>query len=273
MRIMECMQAGLAALSALVMVACDGDSTTPSGSGGTGAVVSSSSGSTAASTGNATGGATGSMAATGSGGAGPGGAGPGGAGPGGSGPGGGGPCAPSPGCDTTDFPANGTCESVGLVNCSHAVINCCIPAAQQNNQACNCFSKCAAPDTPIATPAGDIPIAALGVGDRVYSVSGAAVVAVPLLRVQRVEVVDHEMVRAFFGDVALDLSPGHPTADGRTFGALLLGDALDGSRVTRLERVRIARGATYDILPDSQTGAYFAGGVLVGSTLARSATR
>jgi hypothetical protein len=107
-------------------------------------------------------------------------------------------------------------------------------------------------------------------GDRVYSVSDGAVVAVPILRVQRVEVVDHEMVRASFGDIALEMSPGHPTGDGRTFGTLVVGDSLFGATLGRVERVRIDRGATYDILPATESGTYFAGGVLVGSTLSRS---
>ena len=42
---------------------------------------------------------------------------------------------------------------------------------------------------------------------------------------------------------------------------------LDGAIITRVESVRIDDGATYDLLPDSDTGTYFAAGTLVGSTL------
>jgi hypothetical protein len=68
--------------------------------------------------------------------------------------------------------------------------------------------------------------------------------------------------------VTLEISPGHPTADGRTFGELKSGDALDAAHgVTSVKVVPYAHDRTYDILPASETGAYFAGGALIGSTL------
>lgn len=166
------------------------------------------------------------------------------------------------------------CESVSLANCTHAVSACCIPAEQQQTAACNCFSRCAAPDTPIATPSGERAIATLEPGDLVYSVVGAEVRAVPIRRIQRVEVHDHEMVRVVLSDGGvLEISPGHPTADGRVFGDLGAGDSLDGMTIAKIARVRISKDATYDILPDSDTGTYFAGGVLIGSTLAPAMPR
>jgi hypothetical protein len=68
----------------------------------------------------------------------------------------------------------------------------------------------------------------------------------------------------------LDISAGHPTIDGRTFGDLHAGDELDGVAISSSESIPYAHDATYDILPDSDSGAYFAGGVLIGSTLAQS---
>jgi hypothetical protein len=65
----------------------------------------------------------------------------------------------------------------------------------------------------------------------------------------------------------LRISAPHPTADGRTFGALHAGDSLDGRPVVSAELVPYAEPFTYDILPDSDTGTYFAGGALIGSTL------
>jgi hypothetical protein len=62
-------------------------------------------------------------------------------------------------------------------------------------------------------------------------------------------------------------SPGHPTIDGRTLGQLQPGDALDGARVLSAKRIRYADGYTYDILPSGSTGAYWANGILLGSTL------
>jgi len=69
----------------------------------------------------------------------------------------------------------------------------------------------------------------------------------------------------------LEISGVHPTADGRTFADLHSGDDLDGVRVVGASVIPYAHDATYDILPDSDTGTYFAAGVLIGSTLAASA--
>jgi hypothetical protein len=96
-----------------------------------------------------------------------------------------------------------------------------------------------------------------------------AIVAVPILGTSRTKVRNHHMVRvALANGTVLEVSPGHPTADGRTFGDLGAGDALDRIAVTAVRRVPYAHAFTYDILPASETHAYFAGGALIGSTLA-----
>jgi hypothetical protein len=66
----------------------------------------------------------------------------------------------------------------------------------------------------------------------------------------------------------LEISPGHPTADGRWLGEIRVADVLDGSKIVSAELVPYAHAYTYDILPASSTGAYYAAGVLIGSTLA-----
>ena len=59
-----------------------------------------------------------------------------------------------------------------------------------------CFiCMCASPDTPIATPAGERPIAALREGDLVYSIDGPGIRVVPILRVSRTAVVHHQVMR------------------------------------------------------------------------------
>ena len=130
---------------------------------------------------------------------------------------------------------------------------------------------CADPETPIATPTGDRPIASLRTGDLVYSIDRGQLVVVPIVRTQRTSVTRHHVMRLTLqsGSV-LQITPGHPTADGRRFEALAGGDRLDGIEITAAELVPYRHDATYDILPDSDTGAYFAGGVLIGSTLAES---
>ena len=129
--------------------------------------------------------------------------------------------------------------------------------------------NCAAPDTPIATPSGERPIAELVPGDLVYSVDADGVVVVPLVRVQRVPVAaGHRMVRLTLSTGrVLELSSGHPMADGRLVSDLREGERFDGVAITAHVSVEYAREHTFDILPSSSSGAYFAAGVLVGSTM------
>jgi hypothetical protein len=102
----------------------------------------------------------------------------------------------------------------------------------------------------------------------VYSVDGAAVKAVPLVMVHRTAVSNHHVRRVVLeSGASLEISAGHPTADGRTFGDLRAGALLDQSRIRRVESVPYEHEHTYDILPDSDSGTYFAGGELIGSTL------
>jgi hypothetical protein len=129
--------------------------------------------------------------------------------------------------------------------------------------------KCNAPDTPIATPSGNRPIAALASGDLVYSIHQGQMSIVPIAEARRQAQHDHHVMRLQLATgVVLHISPTHPTADGRTLGDLAADDRLDGVRVVSAELVPYRHSHTYDILPASDTGTYYAGGVLVGSTLA-----
>ena len=49
-------------------------------------------------------------------------------------------------------------------------------------------------------------------------------------------------------------------------GAVLVA-AFDGARIVGVTRVPYTHAFTYDVLPRSSTGAYFAAGALIGSTL------
>lgn len=53
--------------------------------------------------------------------------------------------------------------------------------------------------------------------------------------------------------------------------SLRAGESMDGVEIDSATRVSYTHDATYDILPDSDTGTYFAGGVLIGSTLSHGA--
>lgn len=131
---------------------------------------------------------------------------------------------------------------------------------------------CAAPDTPLATPSGERPIASLAVGDLVYSVDHDAIVAVPLIAVGRTPVAAHRVVRIVLETGAvLEMSPGHQTAEGRSFGDLVAGSSFDAQHtIVSAELVPYAYDATFDVLPASSTGMYFAAGALVRSTMAPS---
>ena len=129
---------------------------------------------------------------------------------------------------------------------------------------------CLALGTRIATPTGDVAVQDLRVGDVVWSADATgARTAAPLIAIGSTPVpATHQVVRLTLEDGrVVYVSPGHPTADGRRVGELLMGDAIDGSRIASVERVAYSGGATYDILPAGATGAYWANGVLLGSTL------
>lgn len=127
---------------------------------------------------------------------------------------------------------------------------------------------CASPNTPIATPDGERPIAELTEGDLVYSIEDNAIVAVPIQRVRVNPVLDHEVVRvALANGQVLEVSADHPTADGRNFAQLHEGSELSDVGILDVRLIRYEHEFTYDILPASSTGVYFAAGVAIGSTL------
>lgn len=138
-----------------------------------------------------------------------------------------------------------------------------------NAGVCSIECRCMAPDTPIATPTGDRRIDALAPGDLVYSLRAGRIVPVPVLMVRRTPAIGHQMQRIVLeGGAVLEGSAGHPTAEGRCFRDVRAGDRLGGLLVVRIETVPYAHDATYDILPASDRGTYFASGALIGSTLA-----
>lgn len=129
---------------------------------------------------------------------------------------------------------------------------------------------CLAVGTLIATPQGERAVEGLRAGDVVWTTDATgARVAAPLVAVGNTPVpATHEVVRLVLADGRTVLvSPGHPTVNGRRVGDLAASDLLDGVRVVSVERVAYVGGATYDILPAGPTGAYWANGVLLGSTL------
>lgn len=129
---------------------------------------------------------------------------------------------------------------------------------------------CLARATAIATPSGERAVEDLRVGDIVWTLGAdGARLAAPLVAIGRTPVAaTHQVVRLRLADGrGVLVSPGHPTADGQVVGALRAGDRVDGSVVVSAERVAYGGGFTFDIRPAGATGAYWADGVLLGSTL------
>ncbi len=131
---------------------------------------------------------------------------------------------------------------------------------------------CLARGVMISTPNGDVAVQDLLPGNTVWTVDSLGKRhAQPLVKISAVASVPGQVVtRVLLADGrALLVSPGHPDADGRALGTLMAGDVLDGAGVVSAESVLYAGGATFDILPAGDTGAYWANGILIGSTLAQ----
>jgi hypothetical protein len=140
---------------------------------------------------------------------------------------------------------------------------------REPGQVINC-PICLVSGVRIATPFGDIPVQDIRVGMIIWTTDreGRRTVGVVLKTGHMQAPLGHEVMRLELADGrSVVASPGHPTADGRTVGDLVAGDRFDGTTVTRVALLPYS-GTTYDLLPSGPTGSYFAGGVLLGSTLA-----
>jgi len=126
----------------------------------------------------------------------------------------------------------------------------------------------------ISTPSGDLAVASIRVGMHVWSVTreGRRVDAVVIETRSRLDAPGSRLIHVVLADGRqLTASPPHPIADGRTLGSLKVGDHVDGVAVTSVEAVPDLLGRTYDLLPAGPTGEYWAGAILLRSTLQPSA--
>jgi hypothetical protein len=129
---------------------------------------------------------------------------------------------------------------------------------------------CLAVGTLIATPDGLIPVELLRPGMKVWTLDGSGNrVAAPLVKTSSTPVpADFRLVRVTLDDGrSVSASPGHPAADNRPLADFRPGDTLDSAIVVSLEPIEYAGRATYDILPEGGSGLYWAGGILLRSTL------
>jgi hypothetical protein len=129
---------------------------------------------------------------------------------------------------------------------------------------------CLARGTRIDTPDGPVPVERLRTGMQVWTTDARGRrVAAPIVEVGSTQVpATHQVVHLVLADGRIvEVSPGHPLADGRLVGDLRAGDPLDGSTVVSADLVAYDGGATFDLLPAGPTGVYWANGILIGSTL------
>ena len=132
---------------------------------------------------------------------------------------------------------------------------------------------CLARGTLIDTPDGARPVQDLRIGDPVWTVDqdGTRIAATVLRAGWTAAPATHRVVHVTLDDGReLWISPGHPLLDGRTAGDVKVGDTLGGSRVRSAELEPYGGEMTFDILPSGPTGGYWAGGILVGSSLSTS---
>ena len=129
---------------------------------------------------------------------------------------------------------------------------------------------CLSADSEIKTPNGEVNVKDINDGMTVWSTdSNGTIIKSNVIKVNKVFVGDAQKIidLQLTDGRELFVSPSHPTYDNRTIADLKIGERYDGSTVKSMELVQYKYQFTYDILPDSQTGDYFANGILVGSTL------
>ncbi len=142
---------------------------------------------------------------------------------------------------------------------------------RESGQLLNC-PICLVRGVLISTPSGDIPVENVRPGMTVWTTDrlGRRIRGVVLRTGSMQAPLGHEVVRVELADGrSFVASPAHPTSDGGTVGSLKVGDQLDGTTVVGVALLPYA-GRTFDLLPSGPTGAYFANGVLLGSTLSAS---
>lgn len=129
---------------------------------------------------------------------------------------------------------------------------------------------CLPGDVLISTPISSLPIKNLKVGDFVWTTdkSGRKIKARIIQKCKRVVPKNHKIAhlvlkdgREVFG------SAYHPIIDGRPIVSLKRGQFFDGSFVSSISLIPYNGQYTYDILPEGDTGGYWANNILLGSTL------
>ncbi len=168
---------------------------------------------------------------------------------------------------TGPYLKNGACAP-GYVN--YGIPLGCITKRQYEDCQKTACPICLSSGTKIDTDQGRKRVTALRPGDLVWSRDGTGQkVLVPILKATKRAVPQGtQLLRVRLQDGrSLLVSPDHPTASGRLFKDVKVGSDLDQATVTQVSKVSYNDGYTYDILPQSSSGGYWADGIFVGSTL------
>jgi hypothetical protein len=129
---------------------------------------------------------------------------------------------------------------------------------------------CLAKGTSISTPSGFIAVENLQAGIKVWTVNNQGEkIEAKIAKISKTPVPNsHYVTHLKLKDGReLIVSPNHPTIDGKRIGTLVVGEVIDGSEIVSTSLEKYTNTYTYDILPEGDTGAYWADGILIGSTL------
>ena len=128
---------------------------------------------------------------------------------------------------------------------------------------------CLSLHTLISTSNGPVKVEDVKAGMLVWSVEDGKKAAVPIIKTSSVSVpYNHMITHLLLSDGRqVWVSPNHPTIDGTPVGKLRVGDVYDSSEIVSLTTLSYDYDKTYDILPASKTGFYWANGILSASTL------
>ena len=131
---------------------------------------------------------------------------------------------------------------------------------------------CLASNTLIATPTGEVKVTDLKLDMNVWSPDGkGGRVAQRIVKLSHTPVPPtHKVVHLVLSDAREAwVSPNHPLMSGQPIASLHVGDVYDGAEVVSAELIPYWDTATYDLLPDGATGAYWANGIPLRSTLSK----
>jgi Hint domain-containing protein len=129
---------------------------------------------------------------------------------------------------------------------------------------------CLSIGTSIDTPDGPIAVERLRLGDPVWTLdaTGRRIPGTVIALGSTPAPIGHHVVSLRLADGrSVRASPGHPLPGGRLLADIRVGDSVDGSPVVAAELIPYPADETYDLVASGPTGAYFAGGIPLGSTL------